>query len=281
MNVRQELVPRQADASYGIFHFRGRAFPAPYHQHPETEITHLIAGRGEFVVGDRWDRFEGGEVFVQGAGLPHSYRSAPGGRAESRYLQWRDDSFGADFWHMPEAAPLRDTLRRAARGLKLSPPVATEVGARLATLEPKRGLERLTGLLEIWTLVANDRRAESLASEGYAPPRPANNTRQVERLLRALDAGWRDDLRLDTVAAQLRMHPQSLSRFCRRQLGRGFRDLLIERRLGEAARRLLETDSGVAETAFACGFNNLSNFNALFRRAYGRSPRDFRARLAE
>lgn len=278
VKLRQEQVPRLADASYGIFHFRGRAFRAPYHAHPEAEITHLIAGRGEFVVGDGWGRFAGGEVIVQGPGLPHSYRSRPEGRAESRYLQWREDSLGEAFWRLPESAKVRAGLARAARGLRLSPPVAAEVAARLAALAPTRGLPRLTGLLELWALIADDARAEPLASEGYAAPRPAGGERAVERVLRALDAGWRDELRLEAVAAELGMHPRSLSRFCRRRFRRGFRELLIERRLAEVARRLLEGEGGVAETAFACGFNNLSNFNALFRRAYGCAPREFRAR---
>ena len=41
---------------------------------------------------------------------------------------------------------------------------------------------------------------------------------------------------------------------------------------------LLETDLPVTEIAFACGFNNLSNFNRQFRRLKEVAPRDYRRR---
>ena len=40
---------------------------------------------------------------------------------------------------------------------------------------------------------------------------------------------------------------------------------------------LVDTSSSVSEICYACGFNNLSNFNRTFKSRRGYTPRDFRA----
>lgn len=278
MRALFEAVPKSAGVSFGVFRFSGRAFKAPYHYHPEIEITLVLSGRGDLVVGDFLGHFQPGDMIIQGANLPHSYRSRPAGTAASCYAQFRHDAFGAGFWDRSEFRRIRGLLRRAEYGLRLSPKTARDLGPQLEALFDARGVERVTGLLELLDAAARDSAAQPLASAGHTLARPSRTSAKIERILTAIDLSWSEPLRLGDLARAVKMHPQSLSRFCRRQLRRSFREILGEKRLGEAARRLLESDDGVAETAFACGFNNLSNFNRLFRRTYGLSPTNYRRR---
>lgn len=48
-------------------------------------------------------------------------------------------------------------------------------------------------------------------------------------------------------------------------------------RLGSAARLLVDTTQSISEICYSCGFNNLSNFNRIFKAKRGYTPRDFRA----
>ena len=43
-----------------------------------------------------------------------------------------------------------------------------------------------------------------------------------------------------------------------------------------AARKLVDTTDSISEICYDCGFNTLSNFNRLFRKHKGCSPREFR-----
>ena len=276
VKVVYEVVHRSAESSFGLFRFSGKAFQAPYHRHSEVEITFIASGRGELVVGDHIGRFQPGDVIIQGPDLPHSYRSEPGGRAVSFYAQFREDAFGDGFWHLPECRQIRGLLQRAKGGLCLSPKVAGRVGPKLETLFNQRGADRLIGLLDILEDAARDKSARRLAGAGYTANRPAKTTAIVEKILLAVDRGWSEPLRLTDLARSIGLQPQSLSRFCRRQLRCSFQAMLIQRRLAESARQLLESDDSIAQVAFACGFNNLSNFNRLFRRAYKISPSEFR-----
>ncbi len=47
-------------------------------------------------------------------------------------------------------------------------------------------------------------------------------------------------------------------------------------RLSKAARMLIETDRSIAEIASASGFSDQSYFDKRFKRALGRTPKEFR-----
>jgi AraC-like DNA-binding protein len=49
-------------------------------------------------------------------------------------------------------------------------------------------------------------------------------------------------------------------------------------RLNETLRLLKETDMTILEICYSSGFNNLSNFNRLFRKKYTQSPIEYRNR---
>ena len=58
-------------------------------------------------------------------------------------------------------------------------------------------------------------------------------------------------------------------------------DYILDIRLGNAARMLVDTTTTISEICFSCGFNNLSNFNRIFKKKRGYTPRDFRAIFKE
>ena len=73
------------------------------------------------------------------------------------------------------------------------------------------------------------------------------------------------------------MAPSAFSRFFKQHTTRNLQDYIIDVRLGRAARMLVDTTTGISEICYACGFNNLSNFNRAFKNRRGYTPRDFRA----
>jgi AraC-like DNA-binding protein len=51
---------------------------------------------------------------------------------------------------------------------------------------------------------------------------------------------------------------------------------MIDIRLGHAARLLVDSPNSVADICYLCGFNNISNFNRIFKKKKGCSPTAFR-----
>ena len=72
------------------------------------------------------------------------------------------------------------------------------------------------------------------------------------------------------------MSEGAFCRFFKLHTGRRLSDYIIDIRLGYATRMLIDTTDTISEISFKCGYNNLSNFNRIFRRKKGCSPTEFR-----
>jgi AraC-like DNA-binding protein len=97
--------------------------------------------------------------------------------------------------------------------------------------------------------------------------------------IQIVHGSFRDpSLRITAIASALRISPTHLSRLIKKETGIGFRELCIKLRLAEAKRHLLDPTLSVKQAASLAGFNSTSNFDRDFRRLYGCSPTQWRAR---
>ena len=85
-----------------------------------------------------------------------------------------------------------------------------------------------------------------------------------------------DNLRLEKLANLAGMTPTAFSRYFKAHTGKNLSDYIVDIRLGQAARQLVDTTDSVSEICYSCGFNTLSNFNRLFRKRKGCNPTEFR-----
>jgi AraC-like DNA-binding protein len=72
------------------------------------------------------------------------------------------------------------------------------------------------------------------------------------------------------------MSPVSFNRFIKNRTGKTFISYINDTRISFATRWLLETDQSIGEISFMCGFNNIANFNRLFKKAKKCTPKEFR-----
>jgi AraC-like DNA-binding protein len=72
------------------------------------------------------------------------------------------------------------------------------------------------------------------------------------------------------------MTPVALSRFFKLRTGKTISDHIIDIRLGNAIRLLVDTSNSIGEICYDSGFNNLSNFNRIFKKRKDCSPKEFR-----
>ena len=87
---------------------------------------------------------------------------------------------------------------------------------------------------------------------------------------------YKEEIRLSKLADLVGMTSVSFSRFFKLRTGKNLSDYIIDIRLGFAARLLVDSTMSIAEICYECGFNNLSNFNRMFKRQKGCSPKEFR-----
>jgi transcriptional regulator GlxA family with amidase domain len=102
------------------------------------------------------------------------------------------------------------------------------------------------------------------------------NSRRIESTFEYMNQHFQNVITLADVARLANMSEVSFSRFFKQRTGNTFIDSLTEIRLGHASRMLIDTTHSVSEIAYRCGFNNMSNFNRIFRKKKGCTPKEFR-----
>lgn len=81
-----------------------------------------------------------------------------------------------------------------------------------------------------------------------------------------MNQNFHKNITLHEAAKLTNMTAVSFSRFFKMRTGITFMDSLPELRLGQSSRLLIDTTQSVSEMAYNCGFNNISNFNRLFKK---------------
>ena len=99
----------------------------------------------------------------------------------------------------------------------------------------------------------------------------------VVRACAIVRAEYAHPVKIKDVARRLGASEGHLSRTFHRATGLRFVEYVSRWRAERARACLRETERTVAEIAFACGFQSLSQFNRVFQARYGASPRQIRA----
>jgi YesN/AraC family two-component response regulator len=114
----------------------------------------------------------------------------------------------------------------------------------------------------------------AVIKDGRGRPRVATNIREAQNFIEEHCA---KKLSLKKVAKAVNIHPNYLSEKFKHVTGMNFVEYVACTRFKEACDRLRNSNRRITEIAFAVGFQSHSQFNRVFKKFSGRSPRTYRA----
>jgi AraC-like DNA-binding protein len=125
-------------------------------------------------------------------------------------------------------------------------------------------------------LSMNIESATPLSSSSFARAVNQSDSRRVKKIETYINNNYNKKLRLNDMANLVGMTPVAFSKFFKIRTGKSVMKYIIDMRLGFAARMLVDSTMSVVEISYDCGFNNISNFNRIFKKNKGCSPKEFR-----
>lgn len=102
------------------------------------------------------------------------------------------------------------------------------------------------------------------------------SNRECELVRRYIDNHFKENLRLDELAALAHINKYYLSHAFQKEFGTSPISYLISRRIQESRYLLTDTDHSLSQIAHILGFSSLSYFSQSFRRLEGVSPMEYR-----
>lgn len=279
--VIHEITPLMGKDALYIADRRKKEFTYPIHNHEVFELNFVEHAPGvRRIVGDSNEVIgEYDLVLITSPDLEHVWEQNTCVSEDIReitiqfYLDMSDDGFLSrnPFYSV------RKMLKEARKGLSFPMSSIMRVYQQLDTLSSvKDGFYAVMQFMTILYELSRCDGARTLATSSYAKVEVESDSRRVLKVKNYIAKNYMDEIRLNTLADIAGMSPSAFSRFFKLHTGRNLSEYIIEMRLGYASRMLVDTAKSVAEISFQSGFNNLSNFNRIFKKKKGCSPSEFR-----
>jgi AraC-like DNA-binding protein len=280
-HIIHEITPLSDKDCFYIADRRKSEFTYPLHSHSEFEINYLENAEGvRRIVGDsvevigRYDL-----TLIAGEELEHVWEQHQCTSKNIREItiQFSKELFFDNLIHKNQFSSIRQMLNNAQKGINFPMEAIMKVYPMLDTLSAeKSGFYAVIRLLTILYELSLCDNYRTLASSSFAHIEENTDSRRVRRVYEYINQHYREEIRLEDLAGVVGMTPVALSRFFKLRTGKTVSDHIIDIRLGNATRLLVDTTNSIGEICYDCGFNNLSNFNRIFKKRKGCSPKEFR-----
>ena len=279
-NVMTEITPlSEKDCFYMMDRDKVR-FSYPLHRHEEMELNFVENCDGaRRIVGDSIEVLGKYDLVLVGSGLEHTWDQydCQSQSIHEITIQFPIDMLGDQFLQKNQLNSLRTLFENAKRGIAFELPAIMGLYSKITRItQAQPGFYRILGLLEILYELSLQKNYHLLASKSFANVKNAPESRRVREVEEYIDKNYKEEIRLKTLSDIAGMTPAAFSRFFRMRTGKTVSDYMIDIRLGHAARLLVDSSNSVADICYLCGFNNISNFNRIFKKKKGCSPTAFR-----
>lgn len=256
------------------------AFNYPIHHHAEYELNFVEGCKGAArVVGDSIEELEDFDLCLVGHGIEHAWEQhdCTSSRIREITIQFSSDLFGEALLHKTQMADICRMLDESGKGIAFSQKAIMHIYSRIEKLlKAESGFYQLIEFLQILHELAVSHDYRQLSSSSFAKARVSSDSRRVTKAQEYIDRHYKEEVRLADLADLVGMTPTSFSRFFKLRTGRSVSDYIIDIRIGAASRMLVDSTTSIAEICYECGFNNVSNFNRIFKKKKNRSPKEFR-----
>lgn len=279
--IIHEITPLMGNDVLYIADRHKKEFTYPIHNHSVYELNFVENAKGvRRIVGDSQEVIGDYDLcLITSPDLEHVWEQNECHSDDIREITVQFDFSMSDetlFGRNPYASITR-MMQEAKKGLSFPLQAIMKVYGMLDTLSSvKDGFYAVQQFLTILYELSRCENARTLASNSYAKVTVEDDSRRILKVKNFISKNYMDELRLPELASLAGMSSSAFSRFFKLHTGRNISEYIIDLRLGYAARMLVDTAKSISEIGFDCGFNNLSNFNRIFKKKKGCSPSEFR-----
>ncbi len=278
--LHREITPLKNQDCFMVFDRRRKKFNYPVHFHPEYELNFIFGAEGgRRIVGDHIGRIGNLELVLIGPNVYHGWENFENlGETEFHEVtvQFQQDIFDPVLLDKNIMHPIRTLFENSGRGILFSQETIKKVERTVLSLSNTQGFDSFLKLQSLLYDLAISRDQTFLTNMAFAHRNDFHSNERIDIIYRFLKDHYQRKIKIEEVAELVSMSVISLSRLIKQSTGKSFIEFLIEVRLGSATRQLIESNKSITEICYECGFNNISNFNRIFKKYRNCTPSEFR-----
>jgi AraC-like DNA-binding protein len=284
MKAHFHKVPVAPQSSFSVRHDQKPNFGTVWHYHPELELHYVIKGEGVRLMGDNISNFSSGEIVLLGANLPHTWRcneeyfqGNPEKEVEAIVIQFLPECLGRYLFGLPEAYLIPKLFEKAKSGLLITGKAKAKLAPLMRQAVHATDLDRIIIFLSILKILSETAETKTIASEHHAFKQ--SNESDVQRINKVCNytlSNYKKEITLDEIASISNLSVTSFCRYFKLITKKTYYDFLIEIRISQACRQLIEDKLPTEVICFECGFNNVSNFYRHFKKITKMTPLEYK-----
>jgi AraC-like DNA-binding protein len=274
----REIPPLTKGDSFLVFDRTKDTFDFPIHYHEEFEINFILNGKGvKRIVGDHIEEIDDIELVLVGPNLYHGWElnKCKHKKIHEITIQFHNDLFIDSLLQRRIMQPIKEMFNRSNHGILFSKKTASELADRLIRISKLDGMDYFLEIISILHDMANSRHQRLLSTYTVDYDKFEDDDK-MKLVYEYVQKNFSDKITLDDVSDIASMSPVSFNRFIKKRTGKTFVNYLNDIRVGYAARWLVEKDLSISEIAFRSGFNNIANFNRIFKSVKNTTPSQYR-----
>ncbi len=276
MKVLPFKIPKPENSALIYQVDKGITFYDQLHAHEEIQISIVLSGSGNLIVGDTINRYEENDVFVFGPQLPHLFQSDESNQdSHMLTLFFARDSFGESFFNLSEFDEMKEFFHKSAMGIRVQSNLR-DLKKEFLMLESLSKLERVSAFFKIVKLII-EADSKPLSTFIYEKHFTEEEGSRMSKVMSYAMQNFRREITLDEIADIANMTPNAFCRYFKKRTNKTFFQFLIEIRLENACKLLSQTSElSVAEISDQSGFRNIAFFNRKFKSYKNTTPTTFR-----
>jgi AraC-like DNA-binding protein len=252
------------------------------HQHPELQIMLIVKSEGTLVAGDYVGRFESSDLFIIGSEQPHVFRNDESyykqkrkGKAKAISLYIHPKYVGDQFWSLDEMKTVREFIKSAGRGFRVVGKVKEELTQLIYKVKQGKGLHKLITLLQLLQLVSKTKELLPLSVTAHHENNQLDEGKRMNNVLHFTFSESHRKIYLHEVAEIANLSIEAFCRYFKLRTRKTYTTFLNEVRVSNACRLLMNHEVSILDVCYQAGFNNISNFNRIFKKVTGKAPTNY------
>jgi AraC-like DNA-binding protein len=275
--IEREITPINSCELYLLQNHYHALFDYPIHFHPEYEINLVFDTFGQRIIGDSAKPYKDNDLVLVGSNTLHAWTSESNlNNARVITIQFARDFLDRRILEYEVIQPIKNLLEDSKYGIVFEGKQLLILKKRILSLSKTKGFKGFLDFFALLHEMAISPHKFLLSSPIFNTPDKVHNHSRILEACNYIQKNYKKRIIIDDVAGIINMSPSSFSHFFKKRTYRSFTDYVIDMRISNACKLLLETDMSISQISEINGFNNVSNFNKLFKIRKGMTPKDFR-----
>ncbi len=279
MKASFESIKASRHRSFIARRFEEKSFSAPYHFHPEYELTLIVSGTGKRYVGSHMNDYAAGDLVLLGSNLPHCWKSAKASgtkKSVSVVIQFQQSFLGDGFFSAPETKSILRLLNNSSHGIQFTGnTLAARQQIQHIPDEPD-SFNQLLDVLSVLHQLAGTKDYVLLENQHAYPLLSLNEQERIHAAMAYVVESFQRPISLTAVASRVNMTPEAFCKYFKKITRKTFIEVVNDYRIDFAIGQLINTEKSIVQVGFDSGFNDMSNFYKTFKDRTKYSPLNYR-----